>query len=51
MVLLAAHLVLMLTALVSLQPLSRALSWQAYFLCCRTALVAGVYQVGFGAAV
>lgn len=45
LVLLVAHAVLLLSAVVSLQPLSRALGWQAYFLFCRTSLILSIYKV------
>ncbi len=45
LVLMLAHLVLIVSAVLTVQPLSRRLSWQAYFLFCRTALVAGAYKV------
>lgn len=44
-VLLLAHLVLIASAVLTAQPLSRRLSWQAYFLFCRTALVTNAYKV------
>lgn len=48
LVLLAAHLVMIASAALTMQPLNRWLSWQAYFLFCRTSLVASVYKVGGG---
>lgn len=45
LVLLVAHVVLILSALVSLQPFNRYLGWQAYAVCCRTALVASGYKI------
>ncbi|KAL4437116.1 hypothetical protein ABPG75_004255 [Micractinium tetrahymenae] len=45
LVLLGAHVAMVLTALLSLQPLSRYLAWQAYFMFCRTALVASGYKL------
>ena len=45
LVLLLAHLVLIISAVLTVQPLSKRLSWQAYFLFCRTALVTGGYKV------
>lgn len=48
LVLLVAHVVLVLSALASLQPLYRALGWQAYFLFCRTSLVLSMYKESVG---
>ncbi|KAL4424798.1 hypothetical protein ABPG77_000838 [Micractinium sp. CCAP 211/92] len=45
LVLLCAHVAMLVTAVLSLQPLSRFLAWQAYFMFCRTAVVASGYKV------
>lgn len=44
LVLLCAHVAMLVTAVLSLQPLSRFLAWQAYFMFCRTAVVASGYK-------
>lgn len=43
--LLAAHLLICVTAVVGVQPLDRLLAYRAYFLCLRTAVVAFGYKV------
>lgn len=48
LVLLVAHVAMLVTAVLSLQPLSRFLAWQAYFMFCRTALVASGYKASAG---
>ena len=48
LVLLAAHGIMLLAAVATVQPLDKRLSWQAYFLFCRVALVASAYKVGGG---
>ncbi len=47
--LLAGHIVICLTAVVSLVPLDRYLSHRAYFLCLRFSLLTLMYKVGLGA--
>lgn len=42
-----AHIVVLITGVVSLSPLNRLMAWKAFFVCLRTALVAQAGKVGF----
>lgn len=45
LLLLIAYAVVILSAVVSMQPFNRALSWAAYFICCRTTLALSAFKV------